>query len=111
MIVSFFFKIILPDPVPIILEGEGHFALTAVKDIKVTEEFVGLGEKITKCQTGKFRADCENRKHREQVLRSCKCSPASMRSYYGNSVRRQIFMHEHIMIYHYDVLDQDLLHH
>ena len=61
-----------------------------MKDIKVTEEFVGLGEKITKCQTGEFRADCETREHRELVRQSCQCSPANIRSYYGSSVRHYI---------------------
>ena len=85
----FFFFVVtscFPDPVPIILEGEGHYALTAVKDIRVTEEFVGLGQGITHCQTEDFRADCVTRKLREKILQSCQCSPAYMRSYYDDLV-------------------------
>ena len=73
---------------PIVLEGEGDYALSSVKDIRVTEEFAGLGGEITHCQTGEFRADCVSRKHRDQVLQSCQCSPANIRSYYGNMVSR-----------------------
>ena len=49
------------------LEGEGHYALTAIKDIKVTEEFVGLGQEVTRCQTKEARADCVSRRYQEQV--------------------------------------------
>ena len=87
---SYLILIIFTDPVPIILDGEGHYALTDIKDIRVTEDFVGLGEKITKCQTKGFRTDCVSRKHREQVLQSCKCSPVNMRSYYGSSVGQRV---------------------
>ena len=87
---SYLILIIFTDPVPIILDGEGHYALTDIKDIRVTEDFVGLGEKITKCQTKEFRTDCVSRKHREQVLQSCKCSPVNMRSYYGSSVGQRV---------------------
>ena len=80
------------DPVPIVLEGEGHYALTAVKDIRVTEEFVGLGQGITHCQTEDFRADCVTRKLREKILQSCQCSPAYMRSYYGSLVDQKIYI-------------------
>ena len=74
------------DPVPIVLEGEGHYALTAVKDIRVTKEFVGLGQGITHCQTEDFRGDCVTRKLKEKILQSCQCSPAYIRSYYDNLV-------------------------
>ena len=50
------------------LEGEGHYALTAIKDIKVTEEFLGLGQEVTRCQTRQSRADCVSRRYEEQVL-------------------------------------------
>ena len=66
------------------VQGEGHYALTAVKEIKVTEELimmmmmmmmikvteelVGLGQEVTHCQTEEFRADCLSRKYREQVI-------------------------------------------
>ena len=78
------------DPVPIVLEGEGHYALAAVKDIRVTDEFVGLGQGITHCQTEDFRADCVTRKLREKILQSCQCSPAYMRSYSSSLVNHRI---------------------
>ena len=31
--------------------GEGHYGLTDIKDVRVSREFVGLGETVTHCQT------------------------------------------------------------
>ena len=61
--------------------------MTAIKDIKVTEEFLGLGQTITKCQIEESRADCETRKYREIALATCQCAPLSVRSYYGEQVQ------------------------
>ena len=61
--------------------------MTAIKDIKVTEEFLGLGQTITKCQIEESRADCETRKYREIALATCQCAPLSVTSYYGEQVQ------------------------
>ena len=71
---------------PIVLQGEGHYALTLIKDIKVTEEFLGLGQEITRCQTREFRADCVSRRYQEQVLASCHCAPLYIRSQFSQEV-------------------------
>ena len=61
------------DPVTLGLAGEGHYALRDVKTVEVTEEFVGLGEKVTHCQTEEYRVDCLSSKYREKVLSQCQC--------------------------------------
>ena len=38
--------------------------MTAAKEIKVTESYVGLGEEVTNCQTQETRSDCLARRHR-----------------------------------------------
>ena len=76
----------LLDPVPIVLQGEGYYALSSIKDIKVTEEFVGLGEEITRCQTREARADCVTRRYREQILQSCHCAPLYIRQHFPHQV-------------------------
>ena len=68
--------------------GEGVYSLTSIKEIKVTEAFLGLGQEITNCHTKELRADCLTRRHREQVLASCSCAPFAMRSYYGEQGER-----------------------
>ena len=71
---------------PIELQGEGHYALTAVKDIKVTEEFLGLGQEVTRCQTKEARADCVSRRYQEQLLASCHCAPLHIRAHFPQEV-------------------------
>ena len=78
--------ILFLDPVPIILRGEGDYALTDIRTIQVTEEFLGLGEEITQCQTNENRGDCVSRKYQEQVLASCNCTPLYLQSYFPEKV-------------------------
>ena len=70
----------------LVLQGEGKYGLSAIKDIEVTEQFLGLGDTVTLCQTEEYRVDCLSRVYREKVLSQCKCSPFEMRSYYGDQV-------------------------
>ena len=74
------------DPVPIILYGEGNYALTDIKSIRVTEDFLGLGERTTNCQTEESRADCLTRKYQAKLVDTCHCVPFTMRSHYTEKV-------------------------
>ena len=71
---------------PIVLQGEGQYVLSAIKTVEVTEAFVGLGEETTDCTTEEYSLDCLSRKHREKVLKDCQCSPWNLKSYYGDEV-------------------------
>ena len=73
----------MSDPIPLVLSGGGHYGLTDIKDVRVSQEFVGLGEAVTHCQTKEAGADCLTRKHQETVLATCGCAPFSLRSQYG----------------------------
>ena len=70
----------------LVLQGEGKYGLSDIKDIEVTSQFLGLGDTVTLCQTEEYRVDCLSRVYREKVLSQCKCSPFEMRSYYGDQV-------------------------
>ena len=61
--------------------------MSNLKVIHVTEQFLGLGEKVTQCQMEEYREDCLSRKYRERVLSQCYCSPFYLRSYYGTEVK------------------------
>ena len=50
------------------LTGGGDYVISAIRDITVTEEFLGLDRAVTKCQMEEYRADCLTRTHR-QVLK------------------------------------------
>ena len=60
---------------PLVLEGEGDFSLTAIKEVRVTGEFLGLGHTVTRCQTEELRADCVSRRYRQLLQSSCSCLP------------------------------------
>ena len=74
------------DPVPIVLEEEGWYALSDIKKIEVTRQFIGLGERVTQCGTTEYRVDCISRKYLEKVLSTCGCAPLSLKSYAENEV-------------------------
>ena len=76
----------LSDPIPLVLSGGGHYGLTDIKDVRVSREFVGLGQAVTQCQTKEAGADCLARRHQETVLTTCGCAPFSLSSHYGNQV-------------------------
>ena len=76
----------MSDPVPVVLYGEGNYALTDIKEIKVTEEFLGLGEKKTGCGREEVKGECESRRYRDQLLASCGCVPFSLASHYQQKV-------------------------
>ena len=71
---------------PIVLSGEGDYSLTDVKDIKVTQEFEGLGEETTHCQSAEYMADCVTRQHGDKVLDICGCAPYYIHSHYKDQV-------------------------
>ena len=68
------------------LRGEGHYVLSSIKHISVSEEFVGLDQTVTHCQMEEFRVDCLSRRFRDLVLATCNCAPWSLRSHFGASV-------------------------
>ena len=71
---------------PITLYGEGDYALTDIKSIRVTEDFTGLGETTTNCQTEEFRADCLARRYLTKVVETCHCAPFSLSRHYPAQV-------------------------
>ena len=74
------------DPVPLVLEEEGWYALSDIKKIEVTRQFIGLGERVTQCGTTEFRVDCLSKKYLEKVLSTCGCAPLSLKSYAEHEV-------------------------
>ena len=52
-----------------------NFALTAVKEIDVTDDYMGMSEDVTKCQDRIRLEDCETKEYFEYVLKKCNCIP------------------------------------
>ena len=66
---------------PLILFGEGNYALTAVKEIDGTEEFLRLDEGIKHCQNRETFQECQAKEYIKDGLVKCKCTPYEMRNY------------------------------
>ena len=65
---------------PVTLIGEGKFNLNDVKEIKVTESYLGLSQDVRGCQNEETMEDCSTRYYRETILQQCGCLPYSIRS-------------------------------
>ena len=63
------------------LTGEGSYALTSVKEIQATEEFLGLDIETRKCQTEEIFEDCTTRKYLDQLEQKCGCVPYNIRNF------------------------------
>ena len=63
---------------PVKLVGEGQYNLHSMKEISVTDSFLGLEKVIKKCQTIESVDDCKTRLHIEKIRNKCKCLPLSI---------------------------------
>ena len=63
------------------LNGEGTYALTGVKQIEVTEDFLDLSEEVTKCQTKETFEDCTTKLYLESMEKECNCIPYRLRNF------------------------------
>ena len=61
------------------LIGEGEYNLNVLKEIKVTESFVGLDQEVTKCQSKESFDNCTTRTYMEVMMAQCRCLPLNVR--------------------------------
>ena len=64
---------------PVGLFGEGEFNINNIKEIAVTESFMGLDRDTRKCQNIETFDDCKTRLHIEHLRKKCGCIPFSLR--------------------------------
>ena len=74
-------KPILYFPEPLTFYGEGSYALSAVKEIDGTEEFLRLDEGVKNCQSRETFQDCQAREYVRKGLARCGCVPFQIRTY------------------------------
>ena len=60
---------------PVKLVGEGKYNLDAVKEIKVTDSFLGMDMEDKGCQIEESLENCTTRNHIETLLHQCGCLP------------------------------------
>ena len=56
--------------------GEGKYNLNVLKEIKVTESFLGLGQDETKCQINEDLDKCRTRHRLDNISSKYGCLPA-----------------------------------
>ena len=66
---------------PVELFGEGQYYLHALKEIKVTDSYLGLSKQ---CQNEEPLSNCTTRQYRNTMLGKCGCLPLAIRT--GNKV-------------------------
>ena len=55
--------------------GEGHYAISAGKNISVTEDFLSLDERTRRCQSTESIMACSNKKYKDLLKSDCGCIP------------------------------------
>ena len=66
---------------PLTLQGGGHYALHAVKEIKVSEDFLELDMETRKCQNKESFEDCSTRMYLEELEDKCHCVQYKLRNF------------------------------
>ena len=59
--------------------GEGKYNLNDLKEIKVTEDYLGLDQNVRKCQHNKPLHNCTTENYLGTVMRDCGCFPLSIK--------------------------------
>ena len=59
--------------------GEGNYALTAVKEVSVTQSFLGLSSDDRKCQNLESLEDCSTRSYLQSIRSDLTSSPGPLR--------------------------------
>ena len=69
-------------PEPLKLAGEGEYNLNNLKQIRVTDAYLGLGLDVRGCQTKESLNTCRTKHYMKSLLRQCKCLPFNIRLAY-----------------------------
>ena len=60
------------------LYGEGNFALTAAKEIDVTQDYLDMSKDVTNCQNEASLEVCETENYFKKVEEKCHCIPLTI---------------------------------
>ena len=65
----------LPTIEPLKLYGEGEYNLDGIKQIVVTESYLGLDEDTRGCQNEESFEVCTTKLYKEAIIENCNCLP------------------------------------
>ena len=63
----------------LILHGGGEYNIEDIRDIKVTESYLGLDQSVRNCQNEEPYYNCTTQIYMDSFLGKCKCLPLNMR--------------------------------
>ena len=63
------------------LFGEGNYALSAIKEVDVTDAFLGLDEEDKLCQNVETFLECQANEFIKIGLEKCNCTPYEIRDF------------------------------
>ena len=64
---------------PIKFDGEGEYNLNVLKEITVTDSYLGLDQEERGCQNEEPYDNCTTRQYHNTILEKCECLPFNMR--------------------------------
>ena len=64
------------------LFGEGNYAITDIKQVKVTEDFLGLDKDTRGCHRNSELEECETKTFLEKAKQRCGCIPSNPRRFF-----------------------------
>ena len=66
----------------LILHGEGSYNLNVVKEMKVTDSYMGLPHDVKQCQNKELYLDCKTEEYLDALVNTCMCLPFGMKYFY-----------------------------
>ena len=69
-------QLILSEPVKLI--GEGKYNLNALKEIEVTDSYLGLSQEERRCQYNEHLDSCKTRRYIDNLMDNCGCIPLNI---------------------------------
>ena len=69
------------------LIGEGEYNLDDLKEITITESYLGLDQDVRGCQNEESLNDCRTRSYKDTLLKKCGCLPSNIRHSHKTNVK------------------------
>ena len=63
----------------VVLVGEGEYNLNVVKEIEVTDSYMGLDQDVRGCQNKEPYDDCTTKIYMDTIIGECGCLPFNIR--------------------------------
>ena len=76
---SFVHNLILAALEPVKFIGEGEYNLNVLKEIEVTDSYLGLEQEVRGCQNKESLHDCTTKHYIDDLKKHCGCIPFSIR--------------------------------